>query len=366
MEIQQQKTKTDIMIRYATRLVTHDIAKMAPNSQNLMSLLFAIWTKSPNAETIIDLDELKTQLKIEHQSEDFVSKIIAKTSKEIINKSFVDEKTSDGGFVIGYMIYQFSYNPDRKLLEVRTSPDFMELFTNLDNHYVTYNFSVFLNIKSKQAKNLYRLFCRNFKGQFTLDWEEFKKWLGYKETSENRNIVYALKKAIKYLLERDYLKECEMSLIFNNGTRKISKVHFSYSLSELPKCPKKYSESPKNDETPPSNIETPTYTKQDETPLFNETAAPETPPIDFSKITAVPPKNIKLPDISDLHLPPQKKEEKQPKPLIHHCIYCGKEMVIRKNGKTGAYFFACPERGHQTITMTTEEYRQYMENKNSV
>ena len=35
-----------VVLRYANRLVTHDIAKMDPVSQNLMSLLFAIWTKT--------------------------------------------------------------------------------------------------------------------------------------------------------------------------------------------------------------------------------------------------------------------------------------------------------------------------------
>lgn len=370
--MENQKTTSDVVIRYAKRLVTHDIAKMSPISQNLMSYLFAIWTKTPNTETTIDLFDIKRELKIEHQSEKFINGVIAKTSKEIINKSFIDEEMTDGSRFIGYMIYQFYYDSTKQTLQVKTSPDFMNLFTNCDSQYVTYNFSVFLNIKSKQGKNLYRLFSRYHKGHFTLDWEEFKKWLGYKETAENRNVVYAIRKAIKYLLDRDYLKECEMSFAYSSGTgRKIKKVHFSYLLSKFPDSTKTILESSVSDNKAVEGIETRPYTKEDETALWDDFKPKElepeaaitvaTPP-DFSKITAKSKNDVQLPTIADLPPLPPREPEPEPKPLEHHCPLCNKSMQIRQNKESGAYFWGC-DRGHPTITLTPEEVRQYKNQK---
>lgn len=370
MESEEQKLVQKAVVKYANKLVTHDIAKMSPLAQNLLSYLFSIWTFKQETNLSIDLNDLKNQLCMNDQREKALATIIERIATEIINKSLVSGYDDDGNMYASSLIYHFQIHAKQRTLEVRATPEFVSLF-GVKNNYVRYNLLTFYSIKSKQGKNLYRLFCRYYKGHFTADWEELRAWMGYKTTTENRNIILAIKNAQKYLLEHKYLEKCEITPIYSpRRGHPIQKIHFEYTFSQnsgsAKIADKSTPESPENGETPPPDIEIPTYTKDDKIPLFNETAAPENPPIDFSKITAVPPKNIKLPDISDLHLPPQKKEEKQPKPLIHHCIYCGKEMVIRKNGKTGAYFFACPERGHQTITMTTEEYRKYMENKNSV
>ena len=355
-----------VIVKYANRLISHDIAKMNPISQNLMSLLFAIWTKDPQPSISIGIDLLRKQLQFNRQSGQHIEKVIDRTAKDIIEKSFVEGYDSRGRLVIGYMIYQFSFDFSSQSLEVRTSPDFMELFKEKEK-YTSYNLLTFYSIKPKQAKNLYRLFCRNFKGHFSIDWEELRSWMGYKPTATNGNVMVAIKNAQKYLVDHHYLEKCEFSIKHKPGLGSpIEKINFEYLFAEsnhLKTLDKTISESPQSND----KSETRPYTKEDETALWDdfkpkepepEAAITVAAPPDFSKLTAKLKKDVQLPTLADLPPLPPKEPEPEPKPLEHHCPLCNKLMQIRQNKETGAYFWGC-DRGHPTITLTPEEVRQY-------
>ena len=359
-----------VIVKYANRLISHDIAKMNPISQNLMSLLFAIWTKDPQPSISIGIDLLRKQLQFNRQSGQHIEKVIDRTAKDIIEKSFVEGYDSRGRLVIGYMIYQFSFDFSSQSLEVKTSPDFMELFKEKEK-YTSYNLLTFYSIKPKQAKNLYRLFCRNFKGHFSIDWEELRSWMGYKPTATNGNVMVAIKKAQKYLVDHHYLEKCEFSIKHKPGLGSpIEKINFEYIFAEsnhLKKLDKTISESPQGND----KSETRPYTKEDETALWDdfkpkepepEAAITSATPPDFSKLIAKSKEDVKLPTIADLPPLPPKEPEPEPKPLKHHCPLCNKPMQIRQNKESGAYFWGC-DRGHPTITLTPEEVRQYKNQK---
>ena len=369
-----------VVLRYANRLVTHDIAKMDPVSQNLMSLLFAIWTKTKQSSVSLPLNLLKEQLNFNNQSERFIEKIVSKTSKDIIEKSFVHGYDDRGRLIIGYMIYQFTYDFELQSLEVKTSPDFMELF-GVKKDYVSFDLIEFYNIKPKQAKNLYRLFCRNFKGHFSIDWEELRAWMGYKPTATNANVMTAIKTAINYLKQHKHIEKCEFNVNYEQKRgNPIKEVSFEYEfparISSIADstADKNTPESSVSDDKAAESIETRPYTKEDETALWDdfkprepepEAAIASATPPDFNKITAKSKNDVHLPTLANLPPLPPKESEPEPKPLEHHCTLCGKPMQMRQNKETGAYFWGC-DRGHPTITLTPEEVRQHKNQKNSV
>lgn len=363
-----------VIVKYANRLMTHDIAKMNPISQNLMSLLFAIWTKDPQPSVSIGIDLLRKELNFNKQSEQNIEKVIDRTAKDIIEKSFVKGYDDRGRKIIGYMIYQFAYDFSSQSLEVRTSPDFMELFKEKQK-YTSYNLLTFYSIKSKQAKNLYRLFCRNFKGHFSIDWEEIRELMGYKPTAINANIMIAINKAQKYLVDHHYLEKCEFSITHKVGRgRPIEKINFEYVFTEsnrLKTLNGNIPESPQSNDKAVEGTEKRPYTKEDETALWDdfkphepepEAAITVAAPPDFSKLIAKSKNDVQLPTLADLPPLPQKEPEPEPKPLEHHCPLCNKSMKIRQNKESGAYFWGC-DRGHPTITLSPEEVRQYKNQK---
>ena len=371
MDLSEQKTVRKIVVKYANKLISHDIAKMSPLAQNLMSFLFSIWTIKQETNLSIDLNDLKKQLNLEDQRETVLASIVEKIAIEIINKSFVSDHDDEGNMYASSLIYHFQIHSKQRTLEVRATPEFVSLF-GVDNNYIRYDLITFYSIKPKQAKNLFRLFCRNYKGHFTANWDELRAWMGYKPTAESRNIILAIKKAQKYLLDHKYLKTCEITPIYSPSRgHPIQRMHFEYTFFLNKTASENALESPVSDDKAVEGIETRSYTKEDETALWDdfkpkepepEAAITVTTPPDFSKLTAKSKNDVQLPTIADLPPLPPKEPERTPEPLKHHCPLCNKLMQIRQNKESGAYFWGC-DRGHPTITLTPEEVRRYKNQK---
>lgn len=370
MDSSEQKTVRKIVVKYANKLLTHDIAKMSPLAQNLMSFLFSVWTIKQETNLSIDLNDIKNQLNLEDQRETVLASIVEKIAIEIINKSFVSDHDDEGNMYASSLIYHFQIHAKQRTLEVRATPEFVSLF-GVDNNYIRYDLITFYSIKPKQAKNLFRLFCRNYKGHFTADWDELRAWMGYKPTAESRNIILAIKKAQKYLLDHKYLKTCEITPIYSPSRgHPIQKMHFEYTFFLGKTTSKNTLESPQSDDKEEGYIET----KEDETALWDDfkphkpepegAIASATPP-DFSKLIPKSKNDVRLPTLADLPPLPPKESEPEPEPLEHHCTLCGKSMQIRQNKETGAFFWGC-DRGHPTISLTPEEVRRHKNQKNSV
>lgn len=377
--------ENNVIVRYANRLTTHDIAGLSTNAQNLMSLLFAVWTKLPRTTTVIPLDDLKLKLGLTHQTDKYIKDVIASISTEIINKSFVNGEDADGNQIIGYMIYQFKAIKSSNTLEVKTSEDFMRLFEQLLDGYTEYDFLTFYAIQSKQGKNLYRLFRRYYKGTCTVEWDELRLWLGYKPTSQNRNIMQAVKNAIKYLVEQNFLKTCEMAPIYSAGRgNRIMQVRFCYTFpstrtvdATVPDDKKSPETMLKSSETPPQAIdhtETPTEvdteTKNEPTITDLDSSEPFPAAFNLADIQAKSPEEVSLPDIHDVvSIVSQKSDAKeQKKRLERACPSCGEPMKIRENKQTHELFWYCPQTWggrckQKTLTLPADIAEIYWKNK---
>ena len=365
------------IIRHANKLIRYEIAKLSPVAQNLMALLFSIWTKEPKEQTVIDLSFIRDSLDLAHQEDDYLENVILKTGKEIVDKSFVAVKF-DGGAIVGSLIYWFKVNGQTKQLEVSTTSAFMDLFRKLKEGYTEYDFLIFYKINSKQAKNIYYLCRKNFKGHFTMDWSEFRLELGFKESARNSNIIALVKKAVDYLLQNKYLKTCQMTPIYGSGRgRPLVQIHFEYTFSDTsqtattidvaaPETPAEISQA----ENESKSLEPVTVA-----PTPAEALASEPEPFDPATLRPVTSDEAReaafasLPKIEDVIAEQQKHDDPFPpqivtpedelKRLEMRCPTCGESMVVRENSTTHSLFWACPrvwnhQCSQKTITLPAE------------
>ncbi len=367
------------IIRHANKLIHYEIAKLNPVAQNLMALLFSIWTKDPKEQTVLDLSFIRNSLDLGHQEDAYLENIILKTGKEIVDKSFIAVKF-DGGAIIGSLIYWFKVNNQTKQLEVSTTPAFMDLFRKLKEGYTEYDFLIFYRINSKQAKNIYYLCRKNFKGHFTMDWSEFRLELGFKESARNSNIIALVKKAVDYLVQQQYLKTCQMTPIYGSGRgRPLVQVHFEYTFSDTsqtattidvaPETPAEISQDGGN--AAPKSLEPVTVASTPTEAL----PASEPEPFDPATLRAVTSDEAReamfasLPKIEDVIAEQQKHDDPFPpqivmpendvKRLEMRCPKCGESMVIRENSTNHSLFWACPrvwnhQCSQKTITLPAE------------
>lgn len=376
------------IIRHANKLVRHEVAKLSPVAQNLMALLFSMWTKEPQEQTTIDLAFIKARLGLTHEGDSYLENVILKTGKEIVDKSFIAVQF-EGGAVVGSLIYWFEVNRRTQQLEVSTTTAFMDLFRKLKDGYTEYDFLTFYKIDSKQAKNIYYLCRRNFKGQFTMEWAEFRLELGYKETANNRNVMMLVKKAVEYLLQHQYLKTCTMMPIYGSGRgRPLAQIHFEYTFPDVQPARKTIG-SVNNAPAQLSNeVELPTEKINTEceadrimqTNADTDESAP-IPPGDIQPVTSEERRAAvlaALPKIEEVIIEQQKQQKKTEAELVspedaakkleRFCPHCGTPMEIRRNTKTNAIFWACPRSGimgecpQKTITLPAEIAEIYWKN----
>lgn len=357
------------IIRHANKLIRYEIAKLSPVAQNLMALLFSIWTKDPKEQTVIDLSFIRDSLDLEHQEDDYLENVILKTGKEIVDKSFVDVKF-DGGAIIGSLIYRFKVNSQTKQLEVSTTSEFMDLFRKLKEGYTEYDFLIFYKINSKQAKNIYYLCRKNFKGHFTMDWREFRLELGFKGGARNSNIIALVKKAVDYLVQNKYLKTCQMTPIYGSGRgRPLVQIHFEYTFSDSSQTTTTTTISQVGNESKSLEPVTVAPTPAEALP------ASEPEPFDPATLRPVTSDEAReaafasLPKIEDVIAEQQKHDDPFPpqivtpedelKRLEMRCPTCGESMVVRENSSTHSLFWACPrvwnhQCSQKTITLPAE------------
>lgn len=360
------------IIRHTNKLVHYEIAKLSPIAQNLMALLFAMWTKNPQEQTKLDLVFVKEQLGLVQQRDSYLENIIINTGKEIVDKSFIAVKF-DGGAVVGSLIYWFKINDQTQQLEVSTTSAFMDLFRKLKEGYTEYDFLTFYKIESKQAKNIYYLCRKNFKGQFTMNWTDFRRELGFKDSARSSNIIALAKKAVDYLVRHRYLATCQMIPIYGAGRgRPLAQIHLEYTFPvDTPQ--------PVTVESAPA-AQVPTIQKPESIPELIKEAQPAEPlpdaaeiqpgeilptpepePFDPAALRPVTSEEARdaaiaaLPKIEDViaqeksALPPDPfpaqpvKPEDELQRLELRCPSCGEPMVIRENGTTHAIFWACPQ-----------------------
>lgn len=398
------------IIRHANKLVRHEVAKLSPVAQNLMALLFSIWTKEPSEHTALDLTFIRNRLELTHQEDSYLENIILETGREIVNKSFIMARF-DGGAVVGSLIYWFQINEQTQKLEVSTTPAFMDLFRRLKDGYAEYDFLTFYKIKSKQGKNIYYLCRKYFKGQFTMDWGDFRRELGYKDTANNKNIMMYVKKAVDYLISHQYLNSCTVTPIYSSGRgRPLTQIHFEYTFPDAERSPETASKSvapdtlnaesnsisPDSEITPSVNVEC-AIPKESADQSIQKPALPEmepfpadnniVEPIDLTKIHPVVSDDARdaalksLPTIGEVigqqlvsvkrSIPdqPVPTPEDELKRLELFCPTCGTKMNIRENSSSHALFWACPKAwNHQcrqkTISLPAEVAEIYWKNKN--
>lgn len=377
-------SEQNAIIRHANKLVRHEVAKLSPVAQNLMALLFSIWTKEPREHTALDLTYIRTRLGLTHQEDSYLEKIILETGREIVNKSFIMARF-DGGAVVGSLIYWFQINDQTQKLEVSTTSAFMDLFRRLKDGYAEYDFLTFYKINSKQGKNIYYLCRKNFKGQFTMNWGDFRRELGYKDTANNKNIMIYVKKAVDYLISHQYLQSCTITPIYSSGRgRPLTQIHFEYTFPESEAAPKVVPE-PQPAPVPAGNdSKVPEPVPAEPTPALvsidaaePEPFAPAALPLHLVTAEARDAAIAALPRIEDvieqnnlLHSSPKQATtpEDELKRLEMRCPTCGAPMAIKENRSTHVLFWACPDawKGgcqQKTITLPAEIAETYWKHK---
>ena len=217
-----EQFKSDI-VRYANRLETYDIARMDAHVQDLIVLLLAEWTSNKTPTVCIPLSEFKRRLHIERQNVKYIQSLCMKAlAQDAISVTF-----PNGDFLCTHLISRIRVVNGYVVGEAM--PEFMPIFSKLRNSYTQFMSTTFINIKPMYAKNLFRLFCRYYRGSFTMKIDDFKKNMGFPESYKSSHMRIAINDAVKVLQEQKLFKNIHAESIEGPGRgRPIVAYKFSF------------------------------------------------------------------------------------------------------------------------------------------
>lgn len=226
----KEQYKADL-VRYANRLETSDISVLSENVQNMIILFLSRWTATRELEVRIPLAEFRQRMHLTNQRNDYVKKI----SKSTYGASAVELNYPDGSFTITSLIDKIGFKNDcnEPYVFAIAKPEFMPIFDQLENRYTQYMAKTFIDIKGMYAKNLFRIFSRNYKGHCTFSKADFVHAMGIPSSYGTSKIVNVIDKAIKELKQKKLYKEIICNKIIGPGKGSpVVGFEFNYSKGE--------------------------------------------------------------------------------------------------------------------------------------
>lgn len=204
------------MVHYSNRLITHDMAKLSPVSQNFLSLCFLYLQDAEDAEFIIPSSDVRKSLQLTRKSDSYLKTVVEQTANTIIPGQPLLRCETEKEVLFGMMFYLIAFDKETKSVRLKVCDEFLPLFKRfLNEAFTEYEFSAFIQIKSKYAKNLYRLLRRYHKGCCTLSVEEVRLGMGFSENMASKEVVRIIRKAIENLKQHglvlDYFVESHYS-----------------------------------------------------------------------------------------------------------------------------------------------------------
>lgn len=316
------------VVRYAKDLDMREVSKLTPQAQNVFSLLMAEWTKKKEETVSIPLSVIRNILHINRQSAGYVDKQVLRLNASIVLGSLVVGENNLGPFH-AILIPYIQIDKKRDLLVATCLPQFLEVFLELSAGYAEYKTAIFLQCRSKYAKNLYRIFSKNFKGRFSVDFSTFREEMGLPEKVRNGEVLRIVSRAVNELLKEgvyesiEYKPEYEakrghplrsISFKFSVNTEKILELHGQERLPGL-------------DAGAAGAPTAQAAAHDDPFPATNEQSRDMTHQPSAADVMAALAANGQ---------PVPKKKEEAPV-----CPRCGKPMTLRTANGTGKKFWGC-------------------------
>lgn len=203
------------LVRYANRLETADISVLPENVQNMIILFLSRWTATRELEVRIPLAEFRQRMHLTKQRNDYIKNLC----KSTYGASAVELNYPDGSFTVTSLIDKIGFKNDYKAPYVYAiaKPEFMPIFDQLENRYTQYMAKTFIAIKGVYAKNLFRIFAKNYKGHCNLSKDDFVHAMGIPASYGTSKIINVIDKAIKELAKKQIYNEIIYTKIIGPG-----------------------------------------------------------------------------------------------------------------------------------------------------
>ena len=216
-------------VRYAKKLNLAPVARLGPQAQNVFSLLLAKWAKEKEASISLPLTPVKSILGLSDQTDSYVDAQVKKLSRAIVKATAMEYEDEDMAFVAVLVPY-IQLNKRERSIEATCLPQFLDVFIQLSAGYVEYKNTLFIKCRSKYAKNLFRIFTKNFKGSCTLSVKDLKEEMGISERTSNAEILRIIRRSIKELLGTGIFEKIEdpVPIYLSTRGRALDRVAFKY------------------------------------------------------------------------------------------------------------------------------------------
>lgn len=219
------------VVRYAKDLDMREVSKLTPQAQNVFSLLMAEWTKQKTEAVSIPLSVIRNLLNIKRQSIGYVDKQVLKLNTSIVLGSYIQGVNERGPFQ-AVLIPYIQLDLKKDLLEAHCLPQFLEAFLELSAGYAEYKTALFLQCRSKYAKNLYRIFSKNFKGRFSMNFSSFREEMGLPKKVSNGEVLRIVTRAVNELLKIGIYESIEYKPEYETKRgHPLRSISFKYSIN---------------------------------------------------------------------------------------------------------------------------------------
>lgn len=333
------------VIRYAARLRDKDLSRLGGKAQDIMILLLAEWTRNPVTKITIPLSEIRLRLGTNYTRRSILAKELASITRKIVGKSLITVISTERIYT-ACMIHSVTVDFEANTLSAECSDYFALLFSEAGKkqfpNYVTFRASDFISIRGKYAKNLFRLFSRNFQGNFSIGINDLRGELDISTKVDSGEIFRNCRSACKKLLDAGYFEKIDIKRHFADAPgRPMTSIDFTFTRS-----PEKSAEIAGQEQLPGLADDGAALSTQQAAP--GEAAAPAPMPPAAAEKPLLTGENLIKPSAKlilqsiaadGLALPSGNAGGgKRAAPEIPHCPNCGGEMGIR-NGRNGWFLY---------------------------
>lgn len=304
------------MIRYKKQLDTRDWAQLSPTAQRLLLLILKKAIESGENRFVLPLVDVKRKLSMLNKEPQYWEKQAKAISRHIVRSSTINvEIPTFIGCIT--LIREVGYDSSRRAFVVDLKPEFVEFLRDYGEGFTQFP-TVPRSIRKKYAMNLFRLFSQK-NGHFEMDFKEFRKAMGYPDSTKNNNVCLSVEKAINELEMKNIYHHIVFEKTFSpRQGRALISVRFSYEAGQGTLTDLK-EEAPSTQAAP------------DPFPESNE-------PRDMTQQPTAEEVEAALAEIQPIHpVQPVEKQESAPA-----CPRCGKPMVVRTN-RNGERFWGCSD-----------------------
>lgn len=218
------------IVQYANRLSTRDIGLLSAKAQDLLMLLLSGWRSRNTTSLKLPAAEVKNVLGMSGQRDSIVddqTKII----KKLVRRSYI-EGESNGVFKAMALIPYVEYDLQTGILTAECRPELLAILREHES-YTRFHLFVFTSIRKKYSKNLFRIFCRNYKGQFTMSIAEFRKEFGVSEKTTTSNLSRTIKDAINDLENLQLFTAIVFTPLYESARgNPLKAISFSYKVNQ--------------------------------------------------------------------------------------------------------------------------------------